>query len=48
MKKYTKFINAVFDFDRPLKVWQALALTLLVIACLIIAVVCLYATKIPE
>ena len=48
MKKYNKFVNEVFDFDKPLKVWQSLLLTLVVIACLCIAIACLYATKVPD
>lgn len=49
MKKYNKFVNEIFDFDKPLKVWQSLLLTLVVIACAAVAIACLYATSnLPE
>ena len=49
MKKYNKFINEIFDFDKPLKVWQSLLLTLVVIACAVFAIVCLIQTNnLPE
>ncbi len=49
IKKYTKFVNEVFDFDKPLKVWQSLLLTLVVIVAAGIAIACLYATsKLPN
>lgn len=46
MKKFNHFVNEVFDFDKPLKVWQSLGLVILVIIGLIFAVACLYATNI--
>lgn len=49
LKKYNRFVNEIFDFDKPLKVWQSLLLTLVVIACAAVAIVCLYATSnLPE
>ena len=48
MKRFNRFVNEIFDFDKKLKVWQSLLLTALVIACAVIALICLKATYIPN
>ena len=48
MKRFNRFVNEIFDFDKKLKVWQSLLLTALVNACAVISVIWLKATYIPN